>query len=466
MHEILVRPVLSVHLAFGLEWLPLISGRTSSAAGRIARRHKATHVVLDGEAPASFGYGLSRRALRHGSRTMYSAAQNMARLYPSGSVAAILPVLPEGHWLVAVHEGAVMARTDVVYRSPEQAMQALHALQQAHPRLVLLPESDGLTLETVAGASDSGTALRDTGRRRRQWLLGAFLPAAALLAWTLLTKQAGLAAARPGPAVMDAGEIRSQWEAAVSLAEQDIVVHGVAATHAALRHFYDIPAVIAGWALVRASCSADGRAWRCGADYDRKRLDADNEGMLASAPPGWRLDFPSIDKAAASWSFRADVPPAEPHDIDSAAHHRRHVQSAWQGIRPAFSRMALGPPRQVEIPPPVDADGRPLPRPAGLRAYARKKVEFEGPLRSISLLLPHTRSIAWRSITLTLGEAAHPTLLSSRLRVMFHGDLYERHEADTADNPEADHRPESWAMAPESGAVRSHGVLDGNAGRH
>lgn len=465
MHEILVRPVLSVHLAFGLEWLPLISGRASSAARRIARRHKATHVVLDGEAPASFGYGLSRKALRHGSRTMHSAAQNMARLYPSGSVAAILPLLPEGHWLVAVHEGAVMARTDVVYRSPEQAMQALHALQAANPRLVLLPESNGPTLEAVAGASDSGTALRDTGRRRRQWLLGVFLLAAALFAWILLEKRTGLAAARSGPAVVDATKIRAQWKAAISLAERDMVVHGVAATHAALRHLYDTPAVIAGWALGRVSCSADGRAWRCGADYDRKRLDADNDGMLASAPPGWRLDFPSIDRATASWSFHTDIPPAGPQDIDDAAHHRRHVQSAWQGIRPAFSRMALGPPRRVEIRPPLDADGRPLPRPAGLRAYARKKVEFEGPLRSISLLLPHTRSIAWRSITLTLGEAARPTLVSSRLRVMFHGDLYERHETDTAENPEADQRPESRSMAAESRAVRSHGLLDGNAGR-
>src|SRR5690606_17181682 len=101
MHEILVRPVLSVHLAFGLEWLPLIRGRAANVARRIARQHRATHVVLDGDAPASFGYGVSRAALRHRRRAMHSAAQNMARLYPSGSVAAIVPLPPEGHWLVA-----------------------------------------------------------------------------------------------------------------------------------------------------------------------------------------------------------------------------------------------------------------------------------------------------------------------------------------------------------------------------
>jgi len=403
---------------------------------------------------------------------MHSAAQNMARLHPSGSVAAIVPLPPEGHWLVAVHEGAVMARTDVVYRSREQALQALHVLQRAHPRLVLLPQANGPTLEAIAGASDAGTALRDTGRRRRQALLGISVLAAGFLAWNMLNQHTGRAPAGSGLASLDAAEIRTRWEAAISRAEQGMVIHGVVGTRAVLRHFYDIPAVIAGWVLKRAGCRADGQTWRCDADYERQRLDADNDGLLASAPPDWQLEFASIDKVTATWSFRSKATPGGSQDIDGAAHHRRYVQSAWQGIRPAFSRMVLGPPRQVRITPPLDADGRPLPRPAGLRDYTSKKVEFEGPLRSASLLLPHTRSIAWRSITLTLGRTSRPTLTSSRLRVMFHGDLYERYEADSthyeahaANQSENAHRPDNLAMVAESGADRGHGVLDGNAGR-
>src|SRR5690606_18804101 len=127
MHDILIRPVLTYHLVFGLEWLPLISGRASRAAKRIARQRKATHLVLDGPSPASFGYGLLRASAALRRCTLHSAAQNMARLYPTGSVACVLHLGSAGYWLVAVHEGAVMSRTDVVCRSIEQAHLVLEA---------------------------------------------------------------------------------------------------------------------------------------------------------------------------------------------------------------------------------------------------------------------------------------------------------------------------------------------------
>lgn len=466
MHEILVRPVLSFHLAFGLDWLPLISGRPAGAARSIARRHRASHVVIDGEAPASFGYGLLRASARPRGRTVHSAAQNVARLYPSGSVAAIVPIDPDGHWLVAVHEGAVMVRTDVVYRSPEQAAQALHALQRAHPRLTVLgPETDGLSLEAIAGSSAPGTALRDTGRRHRQWLLGAFVAAASLLAWAALKNAGAARVDRAEPPALGPQEILSRWNAAVDEAEQGMRVHGVAATHAVLRHLYGMPAVLAGWTLLRVTCSADGRSWRCGADYDRRRRGANNEGLLAAAPQAWRIDFPSIDRASASWSFHAGALDAGRQRIVDAAQHRRQVQSAWQGIKSAFGRMALGPPARIEVGPPLDADGRPLPRPAGLRSHALRRVEFEGPLRSASLLLPYTQSIAWRSITLAPGEPLPPTLASSRLRATFHGDLYERYEADEPGNPAAAHRAAAPAASVDDGLAGRNDVLDGRGGR-
>src|SRR5690606_12382136 len=111
MHEILVCDVLSFRLAFGLDWQPLISGRASRAARSVARQRKASHIVLDGDAPASFGYGLLRLRRATGRRAVHSAAQNVARLYPSGSVALVMPIGAQGHWPVAVAEGGVMART-------------------------------------------------------------------------------------------------------------------------------------------------------------------------------------------------------------------------------------------------------------------------------------------------------------------------------------------------------------------
>src|SRR5690606_19011658 len=133
-----VRSVLSVDLAFGLDWQPLISGRALSFARRVARRSKASHIVLDGNAPASFGYGAVRRLAR--GRALHSAAQSLSRLYPSGSVACLIELGSAGHWLAGVHEGAVMARTDVVFPSIDQAKQALEAMRRVHPRLKILSE--------------------------------------------------------------------------------------------------------------------------------------------------------------------------------------------------------------------------------------------------------------------------------------------------------------------------------------
>lgn len=464
MRDILIRSVLSVDLAFGLQWLPLISGRASTAARRIARRHNATHMVLDGDVPASFGYGLLRARAAGRPRAVHSAAQSMARLHPSGSVAAMVPIEPEGHWLVAVHEGAVIARTDVVYRLAEQAEQAMHELRRAYPRLTMLhPEGGGPTLEALAAVCDAGTALKSTGHRRRRWLLGLLVPVAAVLAWAALKNPADSAVARAGSFSLDDHALRLRWSKAIALAEQGIALHGVAATHAVLHHLYQVPATIAGWALLRVHCSASSGAWRCNADYDRKLHGADNQGLLAAAPPGWQLEFTSMDRAGASWSFHTEVTPMGRGRIDTAADIRRHVQSAWQGIRPAFSRMELGAARPFEAPPPLDEAGRPLPRPAGLHGYAKRAVLFEGPLRSISLLLPHTRSIAWRSITLVLGDAHHPTLASSRLRATFQGDLYELYEADSHANASSAEQAHVSAMDNDGDAAGHGGGLHGRA---
>lgn len=429
MSEILIRPVMSSQLVFGLDWLPLISGRASSAALRIARQRKASHIVLDGEAPASFGYGLVRTQRR--GMALHSAAQNMARLYPSGSVAAILSLESEGHWLVAIHEGAVMARTDIVYRSLEQAHEALHALQRAHPRLLVLhPGAGAPSLAAIAAASDAGTSLRSTGYRRRKRLLllcFAFLLVFAVAFFRASGTSRATQAVEPA---MDAAELAMRWSEAVSRAEQNITIHGVAATYAALLQVYEIPAALAGWALVRAVCQVDKQLWRCTADYDRKHRNADNKGLLSVAPPGWRLDFPTMDLARAAWTFKTDTPAFAHHRLTDEAHNRRYLLSAWQGMRPAFGKMILGPSRPVPIAPPLDAEGRPLPRPVKLIGHARRAVEFEGPLRSLSLLLPHTHAIGWRSFSLTLNESAQPSLASSRLRVTLHGDLYERYESE------------------------------------
>lgn len=426
MHDILVRPVLTFHLAFGLEWQPLISGRASKAAKQIARQRKASHLVMDGTSPASFGYGFLRASAGLHRLTLHSAAQNMARLYPTGSVACILHLSSAGYWLVAVHEGAVMSRTDVVCRSREQAETLLEALRRNHPRLVVLSaDHDGPSLEAIAKASEPGTSLRNTGRRRRQWVLRLcflLLAGAALTAMYRAWFPKAVQTARPA---IPAAEIESRWRQAIQEAERGITLHGVAATHTALRQLQDVPARLSGWTLARVACQADKALWRCMADFDRRHPRATNDGLLTNIPSGWTLSFPSIERASATWEFHTSTQSASGHHLDTAAHNRRHLQSAWQSMRPAFGRIEIGRPNGIEIKAPLDDEGQPLPPPANMPEYSRSTVQFEGPLRSVSLLLPHTRSIGWRSFNLVLGESTSPTLASSRFRVTLHGDLYE-----------------------------------------
>lgn len=434
MHKVLICPVSTFHLAFGLDWLPLISGRASSAARRVARQRKASHIVLDGEAPASFGYGLVRGRGRRRAGLLHSAAQNMARLYPSGSVAAIIPIESYGHWLVALHEGAVMARSDVVYRSSDQALEALEVLQRAHPRLRLI-ESSLPSLAAIAGASDAGTALRSTGRRARRWSLYLVLAALLCLSLILFRRAGAPATVLPEVSALSAADIESRWLQAITDAEQGFVVHGVSATHVALRQLYDIPAHVAGWVLGRAICRVDGRWWHCNAEYERRHRNANNRGLIAAVPDNWRLDFPTMDRAGATWGFATDIVPLQQSPIERAAHNRRYLQSAWQAISPAFGRMALGPARTIELDPPRGADGSALPRPSGLPVTVRRPVEFDAPLRSISLLLPYTGAVGWRSFALTLGQHSQSSLASSRLRATLHGDLYELHDEVSQTTP-------------------------------
>jgi len=458
MQQALIRPVLSFHLAFGLDWLPLISSRAASAARRIARQRSASHIVLDGEVPASFGYGLARTTgLRRGA-VIHSAAQNMARLYPTGSIGAIISLDAQSHWLVALHEGAVMAGTDSVYRSHSYALDALQALQRAHPRLAILQtEAELPSLALIAGASDTGTALKSTGHLRRRWVAGLLLllvSCLAIYAWAGVARVPQSQTSLLGP-----DEIRSRWNQALSSAEQGFPVHGVAATHQLLQHIHAVPAVVAGWAMTRVVCRAQGRSWQCNADYDRRHRKADNQGLLSAVPTDWRLDFPTLNKANAAWGFDTDPLSPQQRRIDSAAGNRRHLQSAWQGIAPAFNRMLLGPARPVQLAVPHDAQGKPLPRPAGMRSYDRRTVEFDGPLRSFSLLLPHLGAVGWHSITLSFAEHAQASLLTSRFRATLHGDLYELHEADSAETGSADgHAAQAGTVETTSHDARADAV--------
>ena len=121
MAESLILTLPGAALVFGMDWFPLVGTRPLKQGRRIARRHRATHMVCAGDAAAAVGIMALPRARVAGAKPLFSAGQNLARLFPSGTFMMLLELNQDGYWLVAVHGGAVVARTDSVYRTPDEA---------------------------------------------------------------------------------------------------------------------------------------------------------------------------------------------------------------------------------------------------------------------------------------------------------------------------------------------------------
>lgn len=456
MDGVLILPGAAASLAFGLEWQPLIPGRAVREAQRRARRAKATHVVVAGDGAAAAGMARLRPQVSGELRPIHSAAQNLALLVGAGTFALLLELGPQRHWLVAVHDGAVVMRTDRLFESREQAAGALGELKLAYPRLVVLPGAAGYEAPDLAQIEAAGTPQSRlapvSARWRRllprpvQWLL-----LAVLLAMLLPRAWQALRPSRPAPAGIDAAQA---WRAALRKAQRKHALHGVSGTQAVLAVLYALPVSLAGWRLSQAACEARPGAWQCTARYERRDARASNAGLLAAAPRHWRLGFPSMEQAAADWHLAHAGLPLHEHVLHSPAHDERHLFSALQAILPAFASLRLGRGRRLEAAAPRDAQGRPLPRPANLPAYVLRSVEVHGPLRSASLLLPHTQAMAWRKVSLSVREAARPALKSSSLHLSMIGDLYEIRY------PHDESQPAHDALA-DSAPLRSGGAADG-----
>src|SRR5690606_26069942 len=157
-------------------------------------------------------------------------------------------------------------------------------------------------------------------------------------------------------------------------------------------------------------CHARDGDWDCQARFVRKARDASNDGFLSLAPASWSHHFDPLDVALPRWQSQAAVTTFAVRPLRDIANRDATPASAWQHLREAFSRIAIGRREAIMVPPPRDQEGRPLPRPLHFPSDYTRTVLIEGPLRSISVLLPHTDSMFWQKAILTLDENAMPSL--------------------------------------------------------
>lgn len=426
LHGVHAQTISSVPLVFGLEWFAIIGSDAGREARRIARQNKATHLVLDG--PNAACVGLARLGADHRRLPVYSAAMLVARRYAEGTVAMVIEIAERLWWLLAVHDGAVIARTDRLFTSQNEALTIIAELRQTYPALDVLGDARPLPeLAELVRDSRANTLLRRIPSYRR---LSApiVLGVAVLLsiampsikdAWTQWRTQSTTP-------IMADSSVSQAWQAAIDVAAKDYWIHGTSGTSAMLDMLYSLPVVVAGWRLSRAECTSAKAQWHCGAHYQRNDHNASNALFLDQALPQWKTSFTPLDEAHVRWTAVSHGLEIGHVRLNSAAYNERHLFSHWQSIKAAVPMMAIAEPRPMAVLPPLDGDGVPMVRPDSLSLYSLRRIEIRAPLRSASLLLPHCKDIGWHRVVLDVARHATPSLGQSRLLATFHGDLYEQ----------------------------------------
>jgi hypothetical protein len=412
-----------------MEWQPTVGARAQRLGSQLARQHSASHMVVAGDAAGSVGVVTLKPGGRPRKALLHSAAQNVAQLFGVGTIALLLELEGAGYWLVAVHEGAVVARTDTLYPSRDAASGVLAELHQAYPRLVLLDETQSPSPPTLAEMADASSALSQLIATKRwtamlPWpvqLLALFL-VLVLLVPRLWAMGQPIARAEARVAIDPA----SAWRLATNKALQAHSVHGVPGTRALLDALYSTPIDVGGWVLRQVECQPEARWWRCQARYERKGMGASNSGFLHSSPGEWTTVFTSMEQAEPSWRTDARSMPLAGQQVKTTAQNDKELLSSLQAIRPAFAQLQLNASASLAITPPRDDTETAIARPADFPVFMSRKIKINGPLRSGSVLLPYTSFITWHKAVLTLNDGIErPGLKRSRLHLSLEGALYE-----------------------------------------
>jgi hypothetical protein len=403
-------------------------------------------MVCVGDAAAAVGTIALPRARATGEKSLFSAGQNLARIFPSGTFMMLLELDQAGYWLVAVHGGAVVARTDSVYRAPEDAALMLDELRRAYPHIVMLGEPGAPVpppLAAIEAASSAQSRLQRIARWSSicPWPIQGFIVALVL---ALLLPRLWGAVNEPvqGKPPALPVDVRQAWKQAVARSAHQRYVHGSKGYAALLQALYRLPGMIGGWKLLRAECVPGGAQWQCQADYERRHPYASNDTFMRRAPAGWQPAFTSMEQASVAWRVAEFSVPLLGRHLSPAADNDRQLLSQFQALRPAFASLSVGKSSPLALVPPLDHEGLPMARPSDLPIYLSRSFRVAGPLRSGSLLIPLAGSFSWTRAKLTLHDIPVPALKSSRLVLTLEGVLYE-----TDDRPGGSPPPHAPAVA-------------------
>lgn len=421
-----IKTVSSVSLVFGMDWFAILGGAVSREVRRIARQNKATHAVHVMDDAASVGVTALQTEKR--GVVLYSAAQIVAQRFRTGAIAMVLQLDDTQWWLVAVHEGAVIARTDYVYTTEAEVEALIGQLRQAYPTLTVLDDQASLSLSGLIENRSADAELRHVAHRNS--ILSRPFLTMLLAALLILVVYKALSAAdvfhrRQNPT---AGEIVPEvaWDAAVRNVINARWVHGAAGTHDVLSSLYAQPVKLAGWRLLHIECVARVAQWRCHADFVRHDTDASNKRFLAAAPPEWEVSFTPLDQVRVRWNLAPKGLRLGQAAVRMGYENERDLFSKLQSIRPALALVNIDAPEPLPVPAPHDERGQAIPKPEGLPQFRTRTVRIQAPLRSLALLLPYCEAMGWHRLVISMSPHIQPDLTHSRLNVSLQGVLYEK----------------------------------------
>jgi hypothetical protein len=409
-------------LAFGLRWFPLVGSRVDVMARKKSREARATHYVHGGTRAAAVGCA----RLRGRMKACYAAAQVFAQAHGHGTVAALLVLQDQRAWLVAAQDGAVITRTDRIYATAGQAMDALVELDASYPglsRTVL-----HLDLNSLAAALDPAACLWRSGSVFTQ-VPGPVRGTAVLLLLALLMSAGlkhGWPHTRRAPAGVATIDPALAWHLAVAQAATATRVHQPGQLGRVFGALKQLPTAVRGWTLRSARCRPQAQDWACSASYGRVGPHATNQELAAAVPAYARPVFRDLEQAEVAWRMPGTSTVLEPAALASAQSTDVILASALQRIRPAFVQIGLGDPSALSVPAPRDKQGRPLPPPPDLPRIRLRNVTLQGPLRSFALFAQPSATTSWSEVTLALGSPIQPALARSQLTAQVRGTVYER----------------------------------------
>lgn len=408
-----------VALVFGIEWLPLLGAHMERQAAGLARQRKAAYRVVSAGEAASVGllYGKRFRGAR-----LCSAAAVFAARHRSGTTAAVL-ALPNGrHWLVAVHEAAVITLGDQCLDSIERIHHALAQLRDAHP---------GLVLQHVASSEDMLDELFGSAMHVGQ-LMGMSLRAAALrpavlgtvtliLAGSVVGHRYMLDRASPSEAAPDPTQV---WQLLMDEVAEKHPVHGVVGAYALYDALLGVPVALSGWSLAHAECVPEGGQWQCRVRY-RRTPEAVNQDLIQAAPADWAVTFDPMEGAEAVWSVPMPTQALASVGLRATSQNDVRLLSVLQTLLPAFSELRVEASKPLAFRAPLDSRRQAIPRPRHMPLYHTRGIRLQAPLRSLSLLLPEMAHMSWQRVVLNVASIDQPSLRSSGLRISLTGSLYE-----------------------------------------